>query len=84
LRKYWSDYLSTSAISIRSRIESSGMLYAIKAEAEEKTRRFKKGSIVNFPWEVLIANAQAQQDLMFMLPDAPETLCTTFKTIAYA
>jgi hypothetical protein len=38
------------------------MLYAIKAEAEEKIRRFKKGSIVNFPWEVLIGTAQAQQD----------------------
>ena len=62
LRKYWSDYLSTCTISIRSRIESSRMLYAIKAEAEEKTRRFKKGSIVNFPWEVLIATAQPQQD----------------------
>lgn len=62
LRKYWSDHLSTCAISIRSRIESSRMLYAIKAEAEEKTRRFKKGSIVNFPWEVLIGTAQAQQD----------------------
>jgi hypothetical protein len=49
------------------------MLYAIKAGAEEKTRRFKKDGIVNFPWEVLIATAQAQQDLMFMLPDAPET-----------
>ena|GEM_PF-2633600 len=73
MRKYWSNYLSTSAISISSRIESSGMLYAIKAGAEEKTRRFKKDGIVNFPWEVLIATAQAQQDLMFMLPDAPET-----------
>jgi hypothetical protein len=38
------------------------MLYAIKAEAEEKTRRFKKGSIVNFPWEVLVATAQPEQD----------------------
>jgi hypothetical protein len=38
------------------------MLYAIKAEAEEKARQFKKGGIVNFPWEVLIATAQAQQD----------------------
>jgi hypothetical protein len=38
------------------------LLYAIKAEAEEKARRFKKGSIVKFPWEVLIAIAQAQQD----------------------
>jgi hypothetical protein len=73
LRKHWSDYLSTSAISIRSRIKRSRMLYAIKAEAEEKIRPFKKDGIVNFPWEVLIATAQAQQDLMFMLPDAPET-----------
>jgi hypothetical protein len=38
------------------------MLYAIKAEAEEKTRRFKKGSILNFPWEVLGATAQPEQD----------------------
>jgi hypothetical protein len=73
LRKYWSDYLSTSEISIRSKIESSGFLYAIKAEAEQKARRFKKDGIVNFPWEGLIATAQAQQELMFMLPDAPET-----------
>jgi hypothetical protein len=38
------------------------MLYAIKAEAEEKARRFNKDGILNFPWEVLIATAQAQQN----------------------
>jgi ubiquinone/menaquinone biosynthesis C-methylase UbiE len=56
--QYWSDYLSTTAVSIRSRIEAdSAKLSAIKAEAYEIAKQFEVGGAINFPWQVLIATA---------------------------
>ncbi|HEV8404700.1 MAG TPA: class I SAM-dependent methyltransferase [Nitrososphaera sp.] len=61
--EYWSDYMSTTANSIRAIIESkgAGVLSAIKAESETKAQKFVKGGNILFPWQVLIATAiQAQ------------------------
>jgi hypothetical protein len=62
--EYWSDYMSTTANSIRAMIESrgSGVVSAIKAEAEEKASKFTEGGKVRFPWQVLIATAIYAQD----------------------
>lgn len=56
---YWSDYMVTTAASIRGRIMSDPKTLAIiKSEAEDRARAFlnEKNRIV-FPWEVLIATA---------------------------
>ncbi|MGH9992599.1 MAG: class I SAM-dependent methyltransferase [Nitrososphaera sp.] len=57
--EYWSDYLSTTALSIRDKIESnSEKLLLIKSEAERTSRSFSgKDGTLTFPWEVLIATA---------------------------
>lgn len=62
--QYWSDYMSTTANSIRAIIEGKGpgVVSAIRAEAEVKAERFTKGGIVRFPWQVLIATASHAQD----------------------
>ncbi len=62
--EYWSDYMSTTANSIRATIEGRGLgvVSAIKAEAEEKARKFMKGGRIRFPWQVLIATAIRAQD----------------------
>ena len=56
---YWSDYLSTTANSIRKRIEENeNQLKIIKSQAFERSQRYaSKGRIV-FPWEVLISTAE--------------------------
>lgn len=61
--EYWSDYLSTTAASIRSKIDSDPqVLQTIKEEAQERAARFTKNGAIDFPWEVLVATAKAQQD----------------------
>ena len=57
--EYWSDYLSTTAVSIRARIESDPeKMQAIRSEAQERSRAFmKKDGVFSFPWEVHIATA---------------------------
>lgn len=62
--EYWSDYMSTTANSIRTMIESKGpaVVSAIKAEAEKKSEKFTKNGSVHFPWQVLIATAVRAQD----------------------
>jgi ubiquinone/menaquinone biosynthesis C-methylase UbiE len=62
--EYWSDYMSTTANSIRAMIEGRGpgVVSAIKAEAEEKAKKFTEGGRVRFPWQVLIATAVSAQD----------------------
>jgi ubiquinone/menaquinone biosynthesis C-methylase UbiE len=59
--EYWSDYMTTTAAAIRSKIESRGTdtLIDIRREAEEKAQRFIKNGKIKFPWEVLIATATA-------------------------
>jgi len=56
---YWSDYMSTTASSIRSKIEAKGpqVVEEIRREAEEKSRRYTDKSSVTFPWDVLISTA---------------------------
>jgi ubiquinone/menaquinone biosynthesis C-methylase UbiE len=54
---YWSDYMSTTATSIRSRIEAKGegVVAAIRREAREAAESFTRNEEVKFPWEVLVA-----------------------------
>jgi len=61
--EYWQDYLSTTAASIRAKIEAKGeqMVSAIKSEAEKKAQPFIEGGHIRFPWQVLIATAQARK-----------------------
>lgn len=58
--EYWSDYMSSTANSLRSIIESKGthILSTIKVDSEVSADRFtdKKG-IITFPWDVLITTA---------------------------
>jgi ubiquinone/menaquinone biosynthesis C-methylase UbiE len=62
--EYWSDYMSTTANSIRAIIESKGpgVVSAIKAEAEKKAQKFTEDGRVRFPWQVLVATAIRAQD----------------------
>jgi ubiquinone/menaquinone biosynthesis C-methylase UbiE len=56
---YWSDYLSTTANSIRKRIEENeNQLRIIRSQAFEKSQKFVKAGRIVFPWEVLIATAE--------------------------
>lgn len=57
--QYWSDYLSTTANSIRKRIEESeNNLNRIKSEALARSLQYSINGRISFPWEVLIATAQ--------------------------
>ncbi len=61
--EYWSDYMSTTAAAIRSKIEVRGprVVAEIKKEAEEKARCFiVKDGKLKFPWEVLVATGTAK------------------------
>jgi hypothetical protein len=62
--EYWSDYMSTTANSIRAMIEGKdpGVVSAIKAEAERKADEFTKDGRIRFPWQVFIATAIRAQD----------------------
>ncbi|HEU4606455.1 MAG TPA: class I SAM-dependent methyltransferase [Nitrososphaera sp.] len=62
--EYWSDYMSTTANSIRAMIEGRGpgVVSAIRAEAEEKARKFMENGRIRFPWQVLVATATRAQD----------------------
>lgn len=56
--KYWQDFMSTTALSIRSRIESNHeIMLAIRSDAEEKSQSFGNAGLIIFPWEVLLATA---------------------------
>jgi ubiquinone/menaquinone biosynthesis C-methylase UbiE len=57
---YWSDYMSTTAASIRSKIEAKGeqVVKAIREEAEQRARPYIRGGAVDFPWDVLVAVAK--------------------------
>jgi len=61
---YWSDYMSTTANSIRAIIEGkgAGVVSAIRAEAEKGAQKFTKDGTIRFPWQVLIATAVRAQD----------------------
>lgn len=56
---YWQDYMSSTAASIRSKIEAKGpqVVEDIRREAEEKAKKFTDNGAITFPWEVLIATA---------------------------
>jgi ubiquinone/menaquinone biosynthesis C-methylase UbiE len=55
--EYWSDYMSTTAASIRSKIEAKGkeVVAAIRKEAKEAAEPFIHNGEVKFPWDVLVA-----------------------------
>jgi ubiquinone/menaquinone biosynthesis C-methylase UbiE len=58
--EYWSDYMSSTANSIRSIIESKGtqILSTIKEDSKVSANRFTDNTgILRFPWDVLIATA---------------------------
>jgi len=58
--EYWSDYISSTANSIRSIIESKGtnILSTIKEDSKVSADRFTDNNgILTFPWDVLIAAA---------------------------
>jgi ubiquinone/menaquinone biosynthesis C-methylase UbiE len=59
--EYWSDYMSTTAVAIRPKIEAKGaqMVAGIKKEAEEKAQRFVKNGEIRFSWDVLVATAKS-------------------------
>jgi len=63
-REYWSDYMSTTANSIRATIESMGhgVVSAIRTEAEKNAQKFTKDGKIRFPWQVLIATAISAHD----------------------
>lgn len=57
---YWSDYMSSTANSIRDVIKSKGndIFNNIKKESEENTKKYTNSQgLINFPWEILIATA---------------------------
>jgi len=62
--EYWFDYMSTTANSIRAIIggRGPGVVSAIRAEAEENTRKFMENGRIRFPWQVLVATATRAQD----------------------
>ncbi len=62
--EYWSNYMSTTAQSIRAAIEGRGpsVVSAIRAEAEEKVKKFIDKGSIRFPWRVLVATARREQD----------------------
>lgn len=58
--EYWSDYMTSTANSIRSIIESKGahILSIIKEESKVSANRFTDNTgMLSFPWDVLIAKA---------------------------
>jgi ubiquinone/menaquinone biosynthesis C-methylase UbiE len=58
---YWNDYMSTTAVAIRPKIEARGpaVVAKIKEEAANAAQKFAKNSTINFPWEVLVATARS-------------------------
>jgi hypothetical protein len=62
--EYWHDYVSTTAASIRSKVEGKGeqIVSAIGSKAEEKVQQSVKDGQIHFPWQVLIATAICAQD----------------------
>ena len=58
---YWSDYMSATAASIRSKIEAKGdrVVEAIREEARKKAESFvRNDNTIRFPWDVLVAAAE--------------------------
>lgn len=57
--EYWNDYMSSTANSIRPRVEKMGedCVSKIKHEAEQYTKPFTCEGRISFPWTVLTATA---------------------------
>lgn len=57
--EYWSDYMSSTAAAIRSKIEARGedIVSEIKEDARGRALQFMKNGAIDFPWDVLIATA---------------------------
>lgn len=58
--EYWSDYMSTTAASIRSKIEAKGkqIVAAIRKESREKAELYAQNGRIYFPWDVLVVTAR--------------------------
>ena len=56
---YWTDYMATTASSIRARIEAKGpeIVSEIRKEAEERVQGFLENGAIRFPWDVYVATA---------------------------
>jgi ubiquinone/menaquinone biosynthesis C-methylase UbiE len=56
---YWTDYMATTASSIRARIEAKGhqVVSEIRREAEERAQGFLENGAIRFPWDVYVATA---------------------------
>jgi ubiquinone/menaquinone biosynthesis C-methylase UbiE len=56
---YWTDYMETTASSIRARIEAKGpeVVSEIRKEAEQKVQNFLENGAIRFPWDVYVATA---------------------------
>jgi ubiquinone/menaquinone biosynthesis C-methylase UbiE len=57
--EYWQDYMSSTANSIRPKIESHGnkVISTIKAEAKQNVSKYEMNGKITFPWVVLVASA---------------------------
>jgi hypothetical protein len=56
--QYWSEYMSTTAASIRSKIEADrDVASAIRKESEVRARQYTRNGAITFPWDVLVATA---------------------------
>ena len=57
--QYWSDYLATTANSIRKRVEQDeSILSTIKSQASQRALDYTENGQITFPWDVLIATAE--------------------------
>lgn len=57
--EYWSDYMATTANSIRPKIEAAGnALSEIKEQARQSARQYETKGRITFPWDVLVATAR--------------------------
>jgi SAM-dependent methyltransferase len=55
--EYWTDYMRSTANSIRSKIEGHGdaVMEKIKNDARNNASRYEKDNSIVFPWTVLVA-----------------------------
>ena len=60
--EYWSDYMRSTANSIRAKIESHGekTMEKIKNDAKKNASRHEKDGVLIFPWTVLVATGLNQ------------------------
>ena len=57
--EYWSDFMTSTAAAIRSKIEARSIqtIVEIRKEAEQNAKNFINNGTLIFPWDVLVATA---------------------------